>query len=82
MSGLQERLADAVDAAERVAPDVDPVGSLRARRRHLRERRRAAVTLAFVAFVLLVQAVPHPALGVPPTTLPVAAAAEPASPRG
>jgi hypothetical protein len=66
MTGDVARLLDeAGELCERTAPPIDPVRSLRRRQELTRARRRHAATLAFVVFVLLVQAAPRPAFGAP-----------------
>lgn len=60
---LARLLDDAAEAGECRAPEIDPVRELRSRQALTRDRRRHLVTVAFVAFVLLVQVVPRPALG-------------------
>jgi hypothetical protein len=67
-------LDEASELCERTAPEIDPVQALRRRQELSRSRRRHAATLAFVVFVLLVQAVPRPAFGAPVPTVTVAQA--------
>jgi hypothetical protein len=65
-------LDEASELCERTAPQIDPVRSLRRRQELTRSRRRHAATLAFVVFVLLVQAAPRPAFGAPVPAVTVA----------
>jgi hypothetical protein len=69
-------LDEASELCERTAPEIDPVQALRRRQELTRSRRRQGATLAFVVFVLLVQAAPRPAFGAP---VPAATVAQPSA---
>ena len=66
-TGFRRLLVEEVSDAERAAPPVDPLSRMRHVQEQRARRKACAVSLAFVVFVLAVQALPRSAVGATPS---------------